>query len=161
MVIIKPPFRFFDDSKFNIFLAGTIDQGNSVDWQEKFVYNLEDTGHINKCTIYNPRRDEWDDSWEQSKANPLFNDQVSWELEYLERANLIVLYLLPGSQSPISLLELGLHARNKRMVVVCPDGFWRKGNVDIVCERYGVKMFDTIDDVISHMVNEHLTAWQE
>lgn len=50
----------------------------------------------------------------------------------------------PGSQRPISLLELGLYARTKKLLVVCPDGFWRKGNVDIVAERYHIDTYPTV-----------------
>jgi hypothetical protein len=45
--------------------------------------------------------------------------------------------LAPDTKAPISLLELGLFARSDRVVVGCPDGFWRRGNVEIVCQRYG------------------------
>jgi len=34
------------------------------------------------------------------------------------------------------------------MIVCCPEDFWRKGNVDIVCERYGVDQVDTLDELI-------------
>ena len=91
--------------------------------------------------IYNPRRDDWDPTWVQSADNPQFREQVEWELDGLELANMIVLYLAPGTMSPISLLELGIYAANgtKKLVVCCPEGFQRKGNVDIICERYFVQ----------------------
>src|SRR3546814_4292495 len=54
----------------------------------------------------------------------------------LESAAIIVMLLAPGSQSPISLLETGLHARGGKLILLCPEGFWRKGNVDITAERY-------------------------
>jgi hypothetical protein len=44
----------------------------------------------------------------------------------------------------ITLFELGLFARSGKLVVCCPDGFWRKGNVDVVCKRYGV---ETVGDL--------------
>ena len=34
------------------------------------------------------------------------------------------------------------------MVVCCPEGFYRKGNVDIVCNRYGVTMAKDVDDLV-------------
>jgi len=69
---------------------------------------------------------------------------------------LIIMYFESNTQSPISLLELGLFGRRvpvrdtrrrstHRMVVCCPDGFWRKGNVDIVCNRYGIQQFEDLD----------------
>ena len=48
------------------------------------------------------------------------------------------MYFDPNTKSPISLLELGLFAKSGKLIVYCPEGFWRKGNVDVVCKRYEV-----------------------
>lgn len=111
--------------------------GTAPDWQAEVENQLADLDMV----IYNPRRDDWDSTWVQSADNPQFREQVEWELAGLELANMIVLYLAPGTMSPISLLELGIYAANgsKKLVVCCPEGFQRKGNVDIICERYGVE----------------------
>ena len=58
------------------------------------------------------------------------------------------MYFDKETQSPISLLELGLFARSKKMFVCCPEGFWRNGNVDIVCKKYGVAQVDSIEGLI-------------
>lgn len=123
-----------------VFLAGTIDMGNSADWQKEFV-EMVDSKFL---TILNPRRDDWDSSWKQDIDDVQFYEQVSWELAGLEEADAIVMYLAPGSASPISLLELGLFAKSKKMIVICPEGFYRKGNVDIVCHTYGVTQVNSI-----------------
>jgi hypothetical protein len=34
------------------------------------------------------------------------------------------------------------------MIVCCPEGFWRKGNVDIVCSRYNVQQVQNIEELI-------------
>lgn len=85
-------------------------------------------------------------SWKQDISNDKFREQVEWELKGLEQARLIALCLTPESKAPISLLELGLHAFDGKMVVCCPEGFWRKGNVDIVCRRYGIPLFSSFED---------------
>jgi hypothetical protein len=54
----------------------------------------------------------------------------------------------PKTKSPISLLELGLHANSSKLIVCCPEGFYRKGNVDIVCKKYGIMQVDTFDSLI-------------
>ena len=61
----------------------------------------------------------------------------------------------PSSKSPITLLELGLFAKSSKIIVCCPEGFWRKGNVDIVCERYGVKTVNTINELVSEIINRY------
>jgi len=62
----------------------------------------------------------------------------------MEAAGLIVFYFAPTSQAPISLLELGLAARTGKALVCCPPGYWRKGNVDMVCRYYGMPMVETL-----------------
>ncbi|MGH7253909.1 MAG: nucleoside 2-deoxyribosyltransferase domain-containing protein, partial [Nitrospiraceae bacterium] len=89
-------------------------------------------------TILNPRRDDWDSSWIQSADNPKFREQVEWELDGLEQADIIAVYFDPETKSPITLFELGLFLGNK-IIVLCPEGFWRKGNIDLVCERYKIE----------------------
>lgn len=64
------------------------------------------------------------------------------------------MYFSLQSQSPASLLELGLYSRSGKLMVVCPDGYWRKGNVDNVCEKYGVKMFENIEMLIEALRRE-------
>jgi len=69
----------------------------------------------------------------------------------LEMADTILLYFDPKTKSPISLLELGLFAKSGKMMVCCPEGFWRKGNVDIVCERYRIPQFESLEELIANL----------
>lgn len=133
--------------KPSVFLAGSIEMGKAGHWQKKVAEALKDTDLL----ILNPRRDNWDAGWEQSMSRPEFRVQVEWELAALEYADTVLVYFCPGTQSPVTLLELGLHAaaNPKKLVVCCPDGFWRKGNVDIVCNRYGVRQVETLESLIS------------
>ena len=122
--------------------------GSAEDWQTSLEEKLSGMDII----ILNPRRDHWDSSWLQSKTTPQFREQVEWELNALETADLIAMYFAPHTKSPVSLLELGLFARSGKLVVCCPDGFWRKGNIDIVCERYGVKQVTSLSDLPNYIV---------
>jgi len=132
-----------------IFLAGTIDMGNSFDWQKQITELLENSGH--DITIYNPRRDDWDSSWKQEINDPQFNHQVTWELTCLEKADLVIMYFGPESKSPISLLELGLFKH--KIICYCPDEFYRKGNVDIVGKRYGFPIYKNLDEFLDEIGN--------
>lgn len=145
--ICYPPHPI-ETSHFSIFLAGTIDMGYSRNWQQEVIAYLSKQAINRKLTIFNPRRKDWDNSWVQDIANPDFNQQVNWELDALETADLIILYLEKDSKSPISLLELGLFADTEKVVVCCEKGFWRKGNVDIVCQRKGIIIFENIEDML-------------
>ena len=135
-----------------LFLAGSIEMGKATEWQSKLVKDLEDKKYI----FYNPRRDDWDNSWEQDISDPNFKKQVTWELKGLELADYIVMFFDPKTKSPISLLELGLHARSGKLLVVCPKGFYRKGNVDIVCKMYKVKQVESIEDLTKLLIKGDL-----
>lgn len=140
-VVIKPPTPIPDADKRTVFLAGSIEMGKAVDWQARVTRDLSDDDVV----IFNPRRDDWDSSWAQRADNDRFREQVLWELEALERADVIALCFMPVTMSPISLLEFGLHARKGNVVVLCPEGYWRKGNVDVTAAKYGVPVFDSYD----------------
>lgn len=152
MVEIKPPNDFkayLLSSRPSIFLAGSIEMGMAEDWQKRVVNSLKDVN----CTILNPRRDVWDKTWVQSKDNPKFREQVEWELDGIESANAVFFYFDPNTKSPITLMELGLVAGSNTQFcyVCCPEGFWRKGNVDIVCERNDITMFESLDVAIEYI----------
>lgn len=153
-VIDKPYYK-------KVFLAGSIESdptsptgSRAEEWQKRLIMSLSEELII----FLNPRRDNWDASVKQEITNPKFKEQVVWELAGLEEADLIVIYFDPTTKSPISLLELGLHAANfDKVIVMCPQGFYRKGNVDIVCERYGitqVNSFKQLTKEIKQVVNE-------
>jgi hypothetical protein len=143
--VLKPPAPIeLAEGEQSLFLAGSIEMGRADPWQiavERAIADLP-------ATILNPRREEWDASWEQTIHNVQFREQVQWELEAQERASLIAMYFAPATQAPITLLELGLFARSSKLLVCCPAGFWRRGNVEVVCARYQVPLFAELEELI-------------
>ena len=143
--ILKPPAPLeLHDGEPSVFLAGSIDMGEAEPWQAEVERALVDE----RAVILNPRRDRWDATWEQSIRNPMFRGQVEWELSGQEIATVIAMYFAPATPAPITLLELGLFARSGKLVVCCPDGFWRKGNVEVVCARFGIPLVDRLTALI-------------
>lgn len=142
-MIFKSPenIALRDHNQPSVFLAGSIEMGTADNWQQ----DLSDFFHSFGYNVFNPRRDDWDNSWVQEYKNPQFSQQVNWELNALERADMIIMYFDPNTKSPISLLELGLFTRTKDIKVVCPEGFWRKGNVDIVCDKYNIPLYTDLE----------------
>jgi Nucleoside 2-deoxyribosyltransferase like len=155
-----------------VFLAGSIEMGKAEQWQERIVAALSEAEAEAKSeaeagseagsqaetgtgagdlVILNPRRDDWDDSWEQRADDPQFSEQVNWELDMLDAADVVVMYFAPGTKSPVSLLEFGLCARSGKLRVCCPEGFWRRGNVEVVCRRNRIPLFETLDDLIADL----------
>lgn len=144
-MIIKAPNSYESlTSKFKIFLAGSINMGSATNWQSMVESQLNEDDIL----IMNPRRDDWDSTWEQKITNIQFKQQVDWELDAQKNADLIVMYFDKEGPSPITLLELGLF-KDSPMIVYCPEGFWRKGNVDIVCDRFKIRQASSIEDLIS------------
>ena len=150
MKVIYAPEALEFKSK-TIFLAGSIEQNQASHWQKEIIEKLKQYNYI----VFNPRRKDWDATWKQQIEDPNFKQQVDWELDALERADIILMYFDPKTKSPISLLELGLFARSGKLLVCCPEGFWRKGNVDIVCQRYGIKQFQNLKKVTRHIVEKY------
>jgi hypothetical protein len=132
-----------NDARPKVFLAGSIEMGKAGDWQQQVQAALADQGVL----MLNPRRADWNPAWRAEADEPEFRRQVEWELAALESADVIVMYFAPGTQSPISLLEMGLHARGGKLIVLAPEGFWRKGNVDITAQAYGVKQVQSLPEL--------------
>lgn len=129
-----------------VFLAGSIEMGEAEDWQTRVSRELQQRGYV----VLNPRRDDWDSSWTQSIHNPEFSGQVNWELDGLTHAAMILFYFSPGTKSPVTMLEFGIAiaSSDADIVCVCPPGFWRKGNIDIVAARRGVKVYESLDEAL-------------
>ncbi len=152
MIEIKAPHSYDDHKRMpSVFLAGSIEMGVAEDWQLKVAAALSPLDVL----VLNPRREQWDSSWAQKIDNPPFREQVEWELQALDDASLVIMYFVPETKSPITLLELGIHAAEnpEKLLVCCPEGYWRKGNVDIVCNRYGVRQAATLDDLIGKAIS--------
>jgi hypothetical protein len=149
MKVFKAPEKYNLAGMIGVFLSGSIEQDKAEKWQDRLTEALASDSDLDleRLIVLNPRREEWDASWVQEKENAQFHEQVSWELQAQEASTVIAMYYDPATKSPITLLELGLFS-DDRMVVLCPKGYWRKGNVDVVCERYGVTQAETWEDFV-------------
>lgn len=135
----------------SVFLAGSIEMDKAVDWQKECEQVLSA-----KYIIFNPRRNEWNSDWEQSIANVKFKEQVDWELNALEKADIIIMFFANNTKSPISLLEFGLYAQSNKMKVVVEENFWRKGNIDFVCEKYNIQQYKSLEELLQNLIKYKL-----
>lgn len=143
--VIKAPQEYTQGDAYDIFLGGSIDMGSAENWQERLTKDLSDYENI---VILNPRRDDWDSSWKQDPTpGTQFYEQVAWELDQQENADILVYYFAADSKSPITLLELGLFGADN-VIVCCPKEFYRYGNVKMVCDRYEITMVETYKDML-------------
>lgn len=147
-IVVKAPHPVPYEDKVVIFLGGSIDMGSAEHWQERVANDLSEFS--DRFVLVNPRRDDWDSSWEQDPTpGTKFYEQVSWELWHQENANAFIYYFAADSKSPITLLELGLFGTPEMTIVCCPKSFYRYGNVKMVCDRYGIHLVETYDDMIA------------
>ncbi len=151
MQVITAPEKIPQYLGQSIFLAGTIDNGNSLDFQKQVIewfQNLEP----NQLTIFNPRRKDWDSTMKPIASNPAFVEQVEWEWDALCGSDIILFNFLPNSLSPISLMELGSFVGEsliQNIFVVCPEVYFRSGNVKLLCKRFGVPVYENLIDALN------------
>jgi hypothetical protein len=154
MKVLTPPQPIIADEQVIVFLAGSIEMGAAKEWQQQ-VIDLFDSlipqEQQNNYLLLNPRRPDWDSGWKQDYTEPRFYEQVKWELKGLQQADQVLVYFDPATKSPVSLLELG--AFHNKAIVVCPEGFWRKGNVDIFCEEFNVKQAPDLRSAIEQIIS--------
>jgi hypothetical protein len=129
----------------SIILYGTIESSPTDNWTTSFADSLSDL----PITILNPRRDDWDSTWREDMRFPLFKEQTDWEMDHAALADVIAFYFKPGTLTPVTLLELGMYAGMypAKCVVCCPEGFYKRGNVEIVCSRLGVEFLGSLEEL--------------
>ena len=149
--VFTPPYDYdngknigYDVIPLRVFLGGTIDDGKSIDWQKTLIGELNSCDTVHPIIVYNPRRDEWPSSEDHDEIDK----QVNWELSHLENADIIVMNILGNSKSPISLMEIGLFAKDHKLIVFCNPNFYRFDIVRIVCERYNIPLHTTNDILV-------------
>lgn len=143
-VIYKPPARPTVDRP-SVILYGSIEPDPANDWQTSLATSLSDL----PVAIINPRCDAWDSTWVEDISDLRFKKQVEWEMDHAKVADVVAFYFKPGTLTPITLLELGMYAGTGKAVVCCPKGFYKKGNVQMVCARYGIELLETLEELES------------
>ncbi|KAK0616910.1 hypothetical protein B0T14DRAFT_568478 [Immersiella caudata] len=155
--IIPAPARPELIGKRSVFLAGTTSRTSGPDWRETLIDAI---AHL-PVTIFNPLRADWDSSWREDVDFPPFSEQVHWELDMQERADIVVVYYGPGTDAPISLLELGLCARSGKAIVACHPEYRKRGNVRIVSQRLGIQFLDADGDFVGDVARRLMRLVEE
>ena len=151
-VITPPSFITLDNSRTSVFLAGSIEMDKAEQWQQKFIDNLIfEVRKMNSgkgIDIFNPRRANWDITVKQSIEDPVFYQQVRWELDYLGNVKVRVFYFAPNTLSPVSLLEFGkFFSYPNTFLCVNPD-YQRAGNLEVFANKYKIKIHQNLGDII-------------
>lgn len=144
MIEIEAP-----DCKNTLFLAGTIDNGEAIDWQS--TLNLDLSMERFDVLVWNPRRNNQDAGIGENEEVG-FQEQVEWEHSKMLQSDFVFMYFVPGSTSIITCMELGLLAGlGVKPIVVCSRDFWRYGNVEYICNKYDILRFDTFEQGVKHL----------
>jgi hypothetical protein len=147
MKIIVAPQKITKQSKPVIFLAGSIAMGRAENWQTDLAKELK----LYPGTLLNPRREHWGYNWTQSIKNKKFKEQLEWEFTGLKQSDYIVMYFAPDSKSPISLLELGLFSQSHKIICCCPKKFWRRGNVEFICQKFQIPLVENLGELVNRL----------
>jgi len=122
----------------SIFLAGSMDTNINGNWRQDVInrldddYNFFDPTNNNHSTLHNY----------QMRAH------IKWELDALKMADKIILNFIPNAQSPISLVELGLHVATSKLIVICPKEFYKYRYVNVLCKEYDTPFFHSINEAL-------------
>ncbi|KAH6843363.1 hypothetical protein B0I37DRAFT_384303 [Chaetomium sp. MPI-CAGE-AT-0009] len=151
--VILAPSRPTITGEVSVFLAGTTTKASGPDWRQTLT---EAMSHL-PITILNPFCAGWDHTWGPARIS----EQVEWELDMQELADVVVVYFGPETDAPISLLELGLCARSGKAIVACHRDYRKKVNVEVVCRRFGVEFFDADGDVAGSVIRKLMSLLKE
>ena len=123
-----------------LFLAGSINNGASQDWQAQVVEGLKDLPDL---VIYNPRRPNWNPNLAEEDEMGL-RRQIRWELEHLREADLVFFYFDEAGFSPVSMLELGFclpvfcpYVKRGNLIVTAHPQAPRRTNLEITLWDFG------------------------
>ena len=133
----------------SIFLAGSIEMGTAELWQPRAAQALLAMG----LNVFDPRRDDWDPTWahDPTPGTP-FETQVSWELNHLSLADIVLFRITAGTASIVSMLELGMILESRKPIVIWADpGYMRFGNVVITARRYCKDVFTREDEAMAEV----------
>ena len=156
-ITIKPPSRIRPDpNQESVFLAGAIDNGTARDWRSELMEYFDGDDRYNGLVFYNPLADNWDPNLQMSITCERFEQQVNWELDMLRNAFLVVFFFPAESVAPISLFELGFVCDEPdRVMVVAEEGYWRRGNLEVICNRQGIVLGKDLVDMVT-WIKEHV-----
>jgi hypothetical protein len=146
--------KWCDDKTLFLFLAGTIEMGESEDWQKQFIEYLREADfdpfiyYIHRIVVFNPRRAEGFDESVLSLEN-----QIKWELDHMMQAQYVIMNFLPNSKSPVSMLEFGLLIGScpDKLHVICPPEFYRYTNIK---ETYDMFYHDVVHKQMYHNMEQ-------
>lgn len=128
-----------------VFLAGTSEHFGESGWREGVVESLEKVGAV----IVSPRPAGGCDYGAETELE--LENRKDWERQAMDSADYILFNFVPGRESSVSLMELGLYASTRKLVVSCPQGYSRLSSVRHTCRVSSVPLYSGLDDAVSRV----------
>lgn len=138
----------------SLFLAGGIT--NCLDWQRDFIFEF---GQCKDVDILNPRREQFD-----IEKQEIAKQQIEWEFDMLQLADVIVFWFAPETLCPITLFELGIQlgrrqigARTPELIIGCSYMYEREFDVTTQTRLVlgpHTKIYHNVDD-LTRRAREH------
>lgn len=126
-----------------LFLAGPSPRDKKqVNWRPEALGYLAEQGFDGEVYIPLPRDGKWAED---------YSDQIEWELEYLERADVIAFWVprhsanLPGFTTNV---EFGLFVKSGKIVLGYPPEAHRMRYLHYLADKYGVAVHDTLKETL-------------
>jgi hypothetical protein len=153
--VISPERYVCKTGEISVFAAGSIEQGKAIDWQKSLKEKLSDQSDV---VLFNPRRAAWDASWVQDLTNPQFVEQVNWEQDHIEResasaCHIVFINIDPKTKSIITFGEFAQVYNSGNVVINCPLGYWRRGNIEVMAQRAGLRLHTDFDESVETLKN--------
>lgn len=131
-----------------IFLGGSIT--GAEDWQSEAVNLI-----INHANVFNPRRPWFGTAEDREPDKPdIFVEQADWELDHLEKADVVLFWLPKDTWGRTSRFEIGrITGQGKPIVVGIEEGFPGERYLRYVLEhRLGLKTHRTLQETCREAV---------
>ncbi|GAB5417556.1 MAG: hypothetical protein Crog4KO_08280 [Crocinitomicaceae bacterium] len=126
-----------------VFLAGSMGKDEHGTWRERIMSDLSGKFLFLDPTCHNHASLDADG----------MKKHIQWELDAMEMADTILLHFLPESESPISLVELGLYTFTDKLIVVCPKEFYKYNYLYVLCEKYNTPFLEDIEAAKPYLLN--------
>ena len=137
LVIHRPPLKkihSLDYTRHRVYFSGAM---TGEDWQSKFTTKLEDL----RVDVFCPR-------YPSSHTVPAPDGLFEWEIDHMSIANVIAFNFISNEDCSSALIALGMYARTDRIIVCCDDEFYKKGDIDALCDREDIPQVDSLDLLI-------------
>lgn len=131
-----------------ISLTGPISSKRERCWQLPVAEDLRARGF----QVRTPLEKRWLSEWLEHTGEPVFQRNVASNFQDLDESDEILMHFTEDSLAPTSLLQFGRYVHSGKLTVSCERGFWRRGNLEIMCGLYGVPLFESQRDGVEHLL---------